>query len=146
MIMMNRRFFLIVSLLFIAMTVAAQRAKKIHFKSILVDTHNDIPETALAKGISFDQSLKGRTHSDLQRMKEGGVDAQFFSIWCDGHEPDPYAMANRQMDTVLAWTNRNPDKMEQAFTAEDIIRISKQKKTGCIVWRRRWSYDRERSE
>jgi len=130
--MMNRRFFLIVSLLFIAMTIAAQRAKKIHFKSILVDTHNDIPETALAKGLSFDQSLKGRTHSDLQRMREGGVDAQFFSIWCDGHEPDPYAMANRQMDTVLAWTNRNPDKMEQAFTAEDIIRISKQKKLAVL--------------
>src|SRR4249920_3100614 len=123
MIMMNRCFFFIVSLLFISMTVAAQRAKKIHFKSILIDTHNDIPETALAKGISFDQSLKGRTHSDLQRMKEGGVDAQFFSIWCDGHEPNPYAMANRQMDTVLAWTNRNPDKMEQAFTADDIVRI-----------------------
>ena len=77
--MMNRRFFLIVSLLFIAMTVAAQRAKKIHFKSILVDTHNDIPETALAKGLSFDQSLKGRTHSDLQRMREGNL----------GREPRP---------------------------------------------------------
>ena len=129
--MINRRFFLILPF-FISMTVAAQRAQKIHFKSILVDTHNDIPEKALDKGVSFDQSLKGRTHSDLQRMKEGGVDAQFFSIWCDGHEPNPYTMANRQMDTVLAWTNRNPDKMEQAFTAGDIIRISKQKKLAVL--------------
>lgn len=130
--MMNRRFFFALPILFVSMTVAAQRAKKIHFKSILIDTHNDIPETALAKGISFDQSLKGRTHSDLQRMKEGGVDAQFFSIWCDGQEPNPYAMANRQMDTVLAWTHRNPDKMEQAFTAGDIIRISKQNKLAVL--------------
>jgi membrane dipeptidase len=126
------RHFLLLSIFLTPATAFAQRAKKIHFKSILVDTHNDIPETALAKGISFDQSLKGRTHSDLQRMKEGGVDAQFFSIWCDGHEPGPYAMANRQMDTVLAWTNRNPDKMEQAFTAGDIIRISKQKKLAVL--------------
>ncbi|HMK24922.1 MAG TPA: dipeptidase [Chitinophagaceae bacterium] len=126
------RHFLLLSVFLTPVTAFAQRAKKIHFKSILVDTHNDIPETALAKGISFDQSLKGRTHSDLQRMKEGGVDAQFFSIWCDGHEPSPYAMANRQMDTVLAWTNRNPDKMEQAFTAGDIIKISKQKKLAVL--------------
>lgn len=129
---MNRRFFLNVLLLFISITVAAQRVPKIHFKSILIDTHNDIPETALAKGLSFDQSLKGRTHSDLQRMKEGGVDAQFFSIWCDGQEANPYAMANRQMDTVMAWTNRNPDKMVQAFSAEDIIKISKQKKLAVL--------------
>ena len=117
---------------FISFNVFAQRAKKIHFNSILIDTHNDIPETALAKGLSFDQSLKGKTHSDLKRMAEGGVDAQFFSIWCDGQEKAPYALANRQMDTVMAWTNRNPDKMVQAFTAEDIIKISKQKKLAVL--------------
>src|SRR5258706_1496395 len=126
------RHFLLLSILFVAVTAFAQRAKKIHFKSILIDTHNDIPNKALEKGVSFDQSLKGRTHSDLQRMKEGGVDAQFFSIWCDGHQENPYAMANREMDTVLAWTNRNPDKMVQAFTAEDIIKIAKQKKLAVL--------------
>ena len=126
------RNFLLPLLLFITINAFSQRSKKIHFKSILIDTHNDIPETALAKGLSFDQSLKGKTHSDLQRMKEGGVDAQFFSIWCDGQEKGPYALANRQMDTVLAWTDRNPDKMVQAFTAEDIIKISKQKKLAVL--------------
>jgi len=125
------RFILLLSL-FITTNVFAQRVKKIHFKSILIDTHNDIPETALAKGLSFDQSLKGKTHSDLKRMAEGGVDAQFFSIWCDGQEKSPYALANRQMDTVMAWTNRNPDKMAQAFTADDIIKIAKQKKLAVL--------------
>ena len=124
--------FLLSSLLFVATTSAAQRAKKIHFKSILIDTHNDIPQKALDKGVSLDQSLKGKTHTDLQRMKEGGVDAQIFSIWCDGNQVNPYAMANRQMDTVMAWTNRNPDKMVQAFTTEDIVKISKQKKLAVL--------------
>jgi len=132
MIKTYRRRFLLLSILFVSVTSFAQRAKKIHFKSILIDTHNDIPETALAKGLSFDQSLKGKTHSDLKRMAEGGVDAQFFSIWCDGQEKSPYALANRQMDTVMAWTNRNPDKMVQAFTADDIIKISKQKKLAVL--------------
>ncbi|HWR34036.1 MAG TPA: dipeptidase [Chitinophagaceae bacterium] len=119
-------------MLFTSLFTFAQRAKKLHFKSILIDTHNDIPETALAKGYSFDQELKGKTHSDLQRMKEGGVDAQFFSIWCDGQEKTPYAMANRQMDTVLAWTNRNPDKMVQAFTTADIMKAVKQNKLAVL--------------
>ena len=128
----SRHYSLLLLLLSTSIITIAQRAKKIHFKSILIDTHNDIPQKALKNNVSFDQSLKGKTHSDLERMKEGGVDAQFFSIFCDGHEPTPYAMANRQMDTVLAWTQRNPDQMAQAFTTEDIIRISKQKKLAVL--------------
>lgn len=119
---------LLVLFLFSAAMSFAQRAKKIHFKSILIDTHNDIPTTAIDGGVSFDQALKHKTHSDLQRMSEGGVDAQFFSIWCDGNMKDPYAWANREIDTVLAWTSRNPGKMMQAFTAADILSAVKQKK------------------
>lgn len=124
--------FLLPAILLVPDTIFAQSAKKIHFKSILIDTHNDIPTTAIDKGVSFDQPLLHKTHSDLQRMKEGGVDAQFFSIWCDGLKLNPYAWANREIDTVLAWTNRNPDKMMQAFTASDIIEAAKQKKLAVL--------------
>lgn len=110
----------------------AQSYKKIHTKAILIDTHNDIPSTAIEKGVSFDQSLKGITHSDLQRMKEGGVDAQFFSIWCDGNQPNPYAWANREMDTVMAWLQRNPAGMTRAFSTTAIQKAVKQKKLGVL--------------
>ena len=125
--------FLVTALLFTATTSFSQQAKKIHFKSILIDTHNDIPETAITKKVSFDQDLLHKTHSDLRRMKEGGVDAQFFSIWCDGNQVNPNAWANMQIDTVLAWTNRNPNAMVQAFTAADIVRIAKQKKLAVLM-------------
>jgi membrane dipeptidase len=124
---------LLLSLLVTSITGFGQRAKKIHFNAILIDTHNDIPTTAIDNGYSFDQSLKTKTHSDLQRMKEGGVDAQFFSIWCDGNMKNPYAWANREIDTVLAWTNRNPGKMVQAFTAADIVAAAKQKKLAALL-------------
>ena len=110
----------------------AQSYKKLHFKSVLIDTHNDIPTTAIDKGVSFDQDLKGKTHSDLQRMKQGGVDAQMFSIWCDGNKQNPYAWANREIDTVLAWTNRNPNGMVQAFNTNDINTAVKQKKLAVL--------------
>jgi membrane dipeptidase len=110
----------------------AQNARKIHFKSVLIDTHNDVPTTAIDAGVSFDQALLHKTHSDLQRMKEGGVDAQFFSIWCDGLKQNPYAWANREIDTVLAWTARNPSKMMQAFTAADIVKAARQNKLAVL--------------
>ncbi len=130
--MNNYRFGFLAAVLFSSLTNYSQQARKLHFKSILIDTHNDIPTTAIDGGVSFDQSLKTKTHSDLQRMKEGGVDAQFFSIWCDGNMKNPYAWANREIDTVLAWTNRNPSTMMQAFTAGDIVTASKQKKLAVL--------------
>ena len=87
---------------------AAQSYKKLHFKSFLVDTHNDIPSAAIEKNVAFDADLKGKTHSDLKRMLEGGVDAQMFSIFCDGEQKNPYNYANREIDSVYAWAQRNP--------------------------------------
>ncbi|MBP6024596.1 dipeptidase [Ferruginibacter sp.] len=113
-------------------TAVAQPYKKLHNKAILIDTHNDIPTTAIEKNLSFDQNLKGKTHSDLQRMKQGGVDAQLFSIWCDGNKQNPYAWANREIDSVMAWTNRNPNDMMQAFTAAGIKKAVKQNKLAVL--------------
>lgn len=129
---MYKRLFLCPLLIACCLFASAQSYKKLHFKSILVDTHNDIPTTAIDKGVSFDQDLKNRTHSDLKRMKEGGVDVQLFSIWCDGNKQNPYAWANREMDTVMAWTNRNPQGMMPAFTTKEIYRAVKEKKLAVL--------------
>jgi membrane dipeptidase len=115
------------------LSVTAQSYKKLHFRSLVIDTHNDIPERALERNLAFDQDLRGKTHSDLNRMREGGVDAQFFSIWCDGKETQPYALANRQIDSVLAWTNRNPAAMQQVFSAAEIRRYRNQKKLAVLL-------------
>ncbi len=110
----------------------AQSYEKIHFNAILIDTHNDIPTTAIEKGVSFDDNLKTKTHSDLQRMQQGGIDAQFFSIWCDGLKQNPYAWANREMDTVMAWVNRNSSRMILSTSVNDIVKAVKQKKLATL--------------
>jgi len=124
--------FLFLTLLCFHLSVAAQSYKRLHHKAVLVDTHNDIPTTAISKGLRFDQDLRTKTHSDLQRMKAGGVDAQVFSIWCDGNKQEPYAWANREIDTVMAWTNRNPATMVMAVTPRAIQQAAKQKKLGVL--------------
>lgn len=121
------------AILFLSVTVQAQTAAKIHAKAIVVDTHNDFPTASIEKKVSFDQALKGKTHSDLDRMKEGGVDIQVFSIWCDGVKANPYALANRQIDSVYAWATRNPKKMMMVFTSSDLSKAVRKKKLGAMM-------------
>ena len=111
----------------------SQDYKQVHRKNILIDAHNDILTTALEDGLSFDQNLKGRTHSDLKRMKEAGMDVQIFSVWCDGNKKEPFAYANRQIDTLYAWANRNPRDMMIVKTPADLNRAVKQQKLGAMI-------------
>jgi membrane dipeptidase len=102
-----------------AFSVGAQ-AQTIHFKSVVVDTHNDAVTACIEKKVSLDQDLRGINHSDLKRFKEGGLDYQLFSIWCDGEKTNPYLWAMREMDTLDAVAARNPDKMVVAKTWKQI--------------------------
>lgn len=99
---------------------ASVQAQSIHYKSILVDTHNDAVTACIEKKVSLDQDLTGINHSDLKRFKQGGVDYQLFSIWCDGEKQNPYAWAMREMDTIDAVAARNPDKMVVAKNWKEI--------------------------
>jgi membrane dipeptidase len=56
----------------------AQSYQKLHDKAILLDTHNDILAKVLETGFLLDQDLTGKTQSDLNRWKKGGMDLQFF--------------------------------------------------------------------
>jgi membrane dipeptidase len=102
-----------------AFSIGAE-AQAIHYKSVLVDTHNDAVTACIEKKVSLDQDLKGINHSDLKRFKQGGVDYQLFSIWCDGKKANPFEWAMREMDTIDAVAARNPDKIVVAKSWEQI--------------------------
>src|SRR5829696_2561096 len=97
-----KKFILLVSC-FTSAILYGQDYMKLHQKSILVDTHNDILTEAFDKHVSFDSDLRGKTQSDLQRMLAAGVDVQVFSIWCDGKQVAPFSYANLQIDTLYSW-------------------------------------------
>jgi membrane dipeptidase len=103
-------------------------AQDIHFKSILVDTHNDCLTACIEKNVSLDQDLTGINHSDLARFKKGGVDYQLFSVWCDGEKAKPYEWAMREMDSLYAVAARNSDKLVIAKSWKDIQKALKQQK------------------
>ncbi|HWB27394.1 MAG TPA: dipeptidase [Chitinophagaceae bacterium] len=130
---MRKLFFSLSLLVFFSACKTGESYQKIHEDAILVDSHNDIITTCLTKGYSFDQDLKGKTYSDLNRMKEGGVDVQVFSIWCDGLQPNPYAYANRQIDTLYAWIARNPTKMMLVKTPADLMQAVNEHKLASMI-------------
>ena len=118
--------------LMLPLAVYSQDANKVHAKAIVVDSHNDILTACIEKKVSMDQELKGRTHSDLTRFKEGGVDVQIFSVWCDGNQANPNAWANREMDTLDAVIKRNPDKITIVRNSKELQRAVKEKKLAAM--------------
>lgn len=112
---------------------ASQTYKNIHSKAILVDTHNDFLSQAMDYGVAFDQDLRGKTHSDLKRWKEGGMDVQFFSVFSDGEQPNPYDFAMRQMDSLDAAVKRNPDKIVKVANTAELYKAVKQHKMAALI-------------
>jgi len=96
---------------------------EIHEQAILVDTHNDVLLQIMEKGVILDQGQKGVSHTDLQRLKKGGVDVQFFSVWCDGNQANPFEYALIEMDSLDAVTNRNPDKIVQVENIQEAMNV-----------------------
>jgi membrane dipeptidase len=122
---------LLISVL-ISQQILAQSYQKIHDQAILVDTHNDILSTIIEKDVSIEQNLKEITHSDLARWKQGGLDVQLFSVWCDGEQKNPFAFALREMDTLDAIVKRNPDKIAEVANSKELFATVKQHKIAAM--------------
>src|SRR5258707_14870497 len=90
----------------------ADRAKALHFSSIVLDTHDDTTQRFFSK--DFDIAKRNADGSiDIPRMREGGMNAIFFSIWIDGRITGPPAIqkALDQIDAVHENVRRNSKDM-----------------------------------
>ncbi|MFH6768297.1 dipeptidase [Gaetbulibacter aquiaggeris] len=110
----------------------AQSYKEIHNNAILIDTHNDILMKMVDDGLLMDSNLKGKTHSDLARWKEGGLDVQIFSVFCDGTKVNPFNYANLQMDSLDVVVKRNPDKIVKVANTKELLEAVKQNKIAAM--------------
>ncbi|MCA6495956.1 MAG: dipeptidase [Chitinophagaceae bacterium] len=119
-------------LLLLPLLSQSQSVQKLHKKAIVVDSHNDIITACIEKNVRMDQDLRGKTHSDLQRMKEGGLDVQIFSVWCDGEKPAPFQFANREMDLLDEVVKNNPDKIALTRTTAEMEQAVKEKKIAAL--------------
>jgi len=121
--------------LLLSASIYAQSWEKIHAKAILVDTHNDVLSSATMKGMDISQQLDGKTHSDLSRFRQGGVDVQIFSIFCDERfgKDTAFKFANIEIDSLYAIAARNPDQMAVVSTPAELKKALQQKKMAAMI-------------
>ncbi len=114
-----------------------ERAAKLHREAIVIDTHNDITSPMADEG--YDLGLRdasGKNQTDIPRMKEGGLDAEFFAIYVAADYAKKGGAARRALemiDGVYEQARRHPDALEMAYTSDDIRRIAKNGKIAALM-------------
>ncbi len=122
-----------------AMIVAAgdgisERAKQLHFSSLVIDTHDDTTQRFLDRG--FDLGSRNTLGSiDIPRMKEGGLGAIFFSIWIPSKITGPEAVKRAlvQIDAVREQVRKHPSDLVLVTTAEGIREAHKHGKIAALI-------------
>ena len=113
-----------------------KRALQIHRKAIVIDSHNDIttPMTNDDYDLSGPPPVPYRTSID--RMKEGGLTAEFFSVYIKPHYATQGGAARRTLDmidSVYRAVERHPNDLMFATSVADIRRAKKQGKIAALM-------------
>jgi membrane dipeptidase len=99
----------------------SDRAGEVHRRALVLDTHADTTQQMIFE--SFDLGPRSATgHVDIPRMREGGLDAVFFSIWMPGtlSGPEVVKRSLQQIDTVREQVRRHSDDLVLATTASEV--------------------------
>jgi membrane dipeptidase len=120
---------------------ALEHARKLLESTPLIDGHNDLPweirasKTAPRDVAAYDLRARSPKHTDLGRLKEGKVAAQFWSIYIPGEIKDSgYARVQlEQFDIARRMITRHPDRLAPALTADDIERSFKRDRIGSLL-------------
>jgi membrane dipeptidase len=112
----------------------AQGSKKLHHKAVLADTHNDVLSSGVLDGIDISNRVK-EGHTDLPRLKEGGVDIQFFSVWT-GDKPRTQSFfqdALQEIDSLNKLLLKNPAKISLALRSREVKKALQQEKLVALI-------------
>ena len=109
---------------------AVGRARRLLREAILIDGHNDLPwEIRTAREAprdvaAYDLRRRTRGHTDLERLRAGGVGGQFWSVYIPGEDKAAgYAKVQlEQIDIARRMIARYPDALGFASTADDVER------------------------
>jgi membrane dipeptidase len=116
---------------------AANDTLSIHRRAIVVDMHADTTQRLVDESVDLEARLPDG-HLDAARAKEGGLDAQFFSIWVEpdlfgGGGPNAMRRADIQIEAVRNLAAKHPETWEVATTAADIRRIAASGKIAALM-------------
>jgi membrane dipeptidase len=108
----------------------------------LIDGHNDLPGQ-LAD--NYKRSVEGLTSgtdqrkvplmTDMARLHQGDVGAQFWSVFIDSsiHGDEAIRQTLQEIDIVDRMVHAYPNDLEMAYTADDIVRIHREGKIASLI-------------
>lgn len=97
--------------------------RELHDAAIVVDTHSDTtPRFEDPEWNFLERHDSTDGHMDLPRMREGGLDVQFWSIYMGPREGEGQAIreAIQRIDAVHRLVERHPDELALATRVQDI--------------------------
>ncbi|MET7914884.1 dipeptidase [Streptomyces avermitilis] len=103
-----------------------ERARELLAEFPVVDGHNDLP-WALRSQVRYDLDARdiatdqrAHLHTDLPRLREGGVGAQYWSVYVRSDLPGALTATLEQIDCVRQLIARHPGDLRGALTAADM--------------------------
>ncbi len=117
-----------------------EHASRLHRQAIIVDGHNDIPSVMFASNYDLGTASK-RTHTDLARMKAGGITGEFFSIYVEGDlATSPTVQGGGALrraidliDVSYRQIERHPAELLLATNVADIRRAKREGKVAVLM-------------
>lgn len=118
-------------------SAAANDASSVHRRAIIIDMHADTTQRLVDENVDLERRLDDG-HFDAVRAREGGLDAQFFSIWVEpqlfgGGGAGAIKRADVQIEAVRQLVKAHPETWELATTAADVRRISAAGKIAALM-------------
>jgi membrane dipeptidase len=104
----------------------------------VIDGHNDLPlQLRLRTGYAVGGLAGHRPefHTDIPRLRAGGVGAQFWSVYVPSDLPEPEAVVAtlEQVDAVYRMAAAYPDDLVMAFTADGVERAISSGRIACLL-------------
>ncbi|HEY2785042.1 MAG TPA: dipeptidase [Fimbriiglobus sp.] len=125
-----------------APVVLSEQALRIHRDNPVIDGHNDLPwelrrKDNMASFRSIDIArLQPQLHTDIPRLRKGGVGAQFWSVYVPADTAEKGTAVRttlEQIDVVHRMIQRYPNDLELALGTADIERIRKTGKIASLI-------------
>jgi len=121
----------------------AKRAQRLYRDAVVVDAHNDVVTKVLDDGYDLDVRHAagfgpGEGQTDLPRLVESGITAQFLAAWVDA----PYALerpgaafarALRYFDAIDDFVGRHPDRLVLGTDAASVRRAKREGRLAIFV-------------
>lgn len=110
------------------------KALALHKRTIVIDTHSDLPLRMLDEGVDMGIRRKDG-HEDIPRMLEGGLDVQFLAIYVAGEYAKQGGLkrALEMLEPVQAGLEKYADRIALATSPSEVYRLKRAGKIAAVL-------------